>query len=137
MWFILLLPLMLLFASPLTGRWLILLAPCLLLFYWGWCTLLQQLKLPATASLYWQMSTQFPLGQRYQLQWFTPKNMAGELIAGGLISTTMLRLDWRCQQSQQRCRRWVFADQCTPEQYRALARAIAQCNWQPASQKLA
>lgn len=62
------------------------------------------------------------------LHWQTPCYGQTQLCRGGLVSQQVLRLNWQAGGKIQQ--RWVFADQCSDEAFRALARAINQRNWQ-------
>ncbi|GAB60115.1 protein YgfX [Rheinheimera nanhaiensis] len=67
------------------------------------------------------------------VHWFTvpasPAAVSG-ILCGGLVSQWAIKLYWRRDNSKAISQRWVFADQCPPAQFRALARAVNQANWQ-------
>lgn len=68
--------------------------------------------------------------------WFDPAETGGNTAApaqvchGGLVSQWAVRLSWRQSKEQRPYQRWIFADQCSSAEFRALARAINQQNWQ-------
>ena len=53
-----------------------------------------------------------------------------QLCRGGLVSQWALRLNWQIGKDKRTYQRWIFADQCSSAEFRALARAINQQNWQ-------
>ncbi len=67
--------------------------------------------------------------QQNTLHWFAPPDGSSTLCRGGLVSQHALKLCWLSANGQQRRQRWVFADQCSDTEFRALARAVNQCNW--------
>ncbi|WNO61585.1 protein YgfX [Rheinheimera sp. MMS21-TC3] len=118
-------PLILLLANPvaISGWWVV--APLLLGYYVVWLSCHQSLN-----SQVKQLAT---LNSDGDISWFAPKNATGRLKQGGLVSQYVLRINWYSDQQQALLQQWVFADQCQPEQFSALARQINQSNW-PTSQ---
>jgi hypothetical protein len=117
------LPVLVLAVTPLGGTGVMLVALVLLLFYWHWYGVLQQL----------QQSAALTITDNSQLHWFNSALPPGRLLPGGLVSQHMLRLQWQADTDQRCYRKWIFADQCSEAQFRALARAISQQNWQSGS----
>ncbi|MDR6981524.1 hypothetical protein J2X32_000132 [Rheinheimera pacifica] len=117
------LPVLVLAVTPLGVTGVILVAVVLPLFYWHWYGVLQQL----------QQSAALTLTDNSQLRWFNSNLPPGRLLPGGLVSQHMLRLQWQADTDQRCYRKWIFADQCSEPQFRALARAISQQNWQSGS----
>lgn len=116
-------PVLTLAITPLGGAGVILVAVSLPLFYWYWYGVLQQLRHGASLTI----------TDNSQLSWFNSALPAGRLLPGGLVSQHMLRLQWQAD-SDKRChRKWIMADQCSEPQFRTLARAISQQNWQSGS----
>lgn len=112
-------PALVLAFSPLTGFWLYILAVVSFSYYWQWFAQFQRLTVTATLALNLDGS----------VQWFGKVAGSGNLSAGGLICPYALKLCWRDNLHNRLHQRWVFADQCSDQQFRALARAINQCNW--------
>lgn len=114
------LPVAVLAVTPLGITGFIVAVLVLLLFYWHWYAVLQQL----------QQSDALTLTDNTQIFWFNSNLPPGRLVSGGLVSQHMLRLQWQPETGQRCYRKWIFADQCSEPQFRALARAISQQNWQ-------
>lgn len=104
--------------SPLNGGWLYALLVLAFIYYWQWYSVFVQLY----------ARQQLTLTAEGQIHWFEPRAGSGQLVAGGLVAQYALKLCWQDGASQRR-QRWVFADQCSAMQYRALARSINQTNW--------
>ena len=117
------LPLVLLAVTPLSAAALCLLAVLCAGFYALWYDSVRQSRRLNTLTLDGEL-----------LHWFTPATQKSvqqyRLLPGGLVSQVALRLCRQSVSDNQPSQFWVFADQCPPEQYRALARAINQLNWQ-------
>lgn len=64
-----------------------------------------------------------------QLRWWQSDQPGGQLMAGCLISEYALLLSWQSVNKQQHWQ-WLFADQLSAADYRALARQLNQFNWQ-------
>jgi len=114
------LPVLVLAVVPLNGGGVMLAAVLLPLFYWHWYGVLQQLRQSAALTI----------TDSGQLHWFNISLPNGRLLPGGLVSQHMLRLQWQADTGERCYRKWIFADQCSELQFRALARAISQQNWQ-------
>ncbi|WP_215396482.1 protein YgfX [Rheinheimera oceanensis] len=116
-------PVPVLAVTPLGITGVVLVAVVLPLFYWHWYGVLQQL----------QQNAALTITDNSQLHWFNSNLPPGRLLPGGLVSQHMLRLQWQADTDQRCYRKWIFADQCSEMQFRALARAISQQNWQSGS----
>lgn len=112
-------PALVLAFSPLTEFWLYIVAVASFTYYWQWFAQFQRLTVTATLALNLDGG----------LQWFGKIAGSGNLSAGGLICPYALKLCWLDNLHHRLHQRWVFVDQCSDEQFRALARAINQCNW--------
>ena len=112
-----LVPLLIMALTPAPLPVLVLLLLLCLWFYSSW----YRLYIASHAA------AQFSLSE-LQLHWRAPCYGQTPLCHGGLVSQQALRLHWLANGKLQQ--RWVFADQCTADEFRALARAINQRNWQ-------
>ena len=88
-------------------------------FYWHWYSALQR----------YQPALLLSLNDSGELYWSGNALPAGRLCQGGLVSQWLLRLSWQSSDGSQQFNKWIFADQCSGGQYRALARALNQRNW--------
>ena len=88
-------------------------------FYWYWYRVWQHHKQPLL----------FSLSDNGELHWTATALPSGRLYRGGLVSQWVLKLNWRSSAGNQQFEKWIFPDQCSAEQYRALARALNQHNW--------
>ena len=118
-------PVPVLAVTPLGAAGVVLVAVLLPLFYWHWYGVLQQLR---------YSSATLTITDNSQLHWFNSNLPPGRLLPGGLVSQHMLRLQWQADTDQRCYRKWIFADQCSEMQFRALARAISQQNWKSGSE---
>ncbi|MCH8536299.1 MAG: hypothetical protein LAT66_00890 [Alkalimonas sp.] len=102
---------------------------------WLWCYLL---LLAVFAGLWWQQwSVQHRpqsllIGEQGELRWLPGDTPAGQLQADSLVLEWAIRLHWRTAPSRsfpkgELLQRWIFADQCNDDDFRALARSIRQC----------
>ncbi len=114
-----LLPLLVMAFTPAPWPALLLLALLCLWFYSSWYRMFLASRAEQRLTL-----------QQDRLHWFTPAQGAATLCRGGLVSQHMLKLCWLSDTDQRPQQRWLFADQCSDSEFRALARAINQCNWQ-------
>jgi len=117
------LPVLALAVTPLGVSGVILVALVVPLFYWHWYKMWQQLHHGVALTV----------TDNSQVHWFNSALPAGRLLPGGVVSQHMLRLQWQAEPEQRCYRKWIFADQCSEAQFRALARAISQQNWQSGS----
>jgi len=117
-----LLPLPIMAVTPAPWPALLLLVLLCLWFYASWYRIF-------VASLKLQRLTL----HQDKLHWFVPAHGSATLCRGGLVSQHMLKLCWLTDNGQGLMQRWVFADQCSDSEFRALARAVNQCNWQAKS----
>ena len=115
---LLLMPLLIMATVPLSGVWLLAMFAVLVLFYWQWWTQFQ--RLDNTES--------FTLTAKGELRFVSPYRLVQ--LTGGLVSHQAILLRGNTEGSDSVFSRWVFADQCSDTQFRALARAVNQCNWQ-------
>ena len=115
-----------------------------LLLFWlvpmPWWALL--FAVPLLFSSYWLGVRQYHQLRRQQalllhndgtVHWFTLPASAAVVsgtLCGGLVSQWAIKLCWQRDNSKAISQQWVFADQCPPAQFRALARAVNQANWQ-------
>jgi hypothetical protein len=122
----------LLFAPLLLALSLALLLPSSGLWLWSYLLLLSLF-----AGVWWQQwserQTQVSLliGEQGELRWLQCDIPAGQLQADSLILEWAIRLHWRTAPSRsypagQLQQRWIFADQCSDDDFRALARSIRQ-----------
>ena len=116
-----LLPVLVLATHPLEGGWRYALLMLSFGYYWQCYSQFSQLE----------QSTIFTLTAQGRLQSANASLPSGQLIAGGLVSQYVLKLCWRCDDGDVVHQRWIFADQCTDTEYRALARLVNQTHWQP------
>jgi hypothetical protein len=116
---LLLMPLLILAALPLPLIGFIAVTPCLLGYYLLCYTQWQQL----------QFATAFTLNDKAELFWHGENQQPAQL-SGGLISEYAIQLRWQQQGDRRVIQRWVFADQCDDNSFRALARAVNQLSWQ-------
>ena len=104
---------------------------------WLWSYLL---LLSLFAYYWWQhwSDRQTPvtllLGEQGELRWLQCDTAAGQLQADSLVLEWAIRLQWRTEPSRlcphgQLQQRWIFADQCSDDDFRALARSIRQRRW--------
>lgn len=91
----------------------------LLLFYWQWYALFQQQK----------QCFMLTLSDTGELHWFGASLPAGQLRRSGLVSQHLLRLCWDSGADKRQYYKWIWADQCTDEEFRTLARVLNQRNW--------
>lgn len=93
------------------------------------------LVLTAWFYLLWQLAqqpltaTMLQLNTKGELRWFAANLPAGQLQPDCLLSRYALQLSWRDQDGKS-WRRWLFADQLSDADYRALARQIRMLQWQ-------
>lgn len=121
LWLVLPLPLVLLLANPEAINYWLVVAPVLVGYYFVWLSYHQGLNAQGK-----QLAT---LNSDGEICWFAPKNATGRLKQGGLVSQYVLRINWYSDKQQALLQQWVFADQCQPEAFSALARQITQTNW--------
>ena len=107
-----------------------------------WALLLATALLLACYSFGYRAFQQLQQGVRLTLNpdgsvyWFDAAAAGGntaapaQLCHGGLVSQWALRLNWQTGKGKRAYQRWIFADQCSSAEFRALARAINQQNWQ-------
>jgi hypothetical protein len=114
-----LMPSLVLAFTPLSVGWLLLLLPALLLYYWQWYLNWSELN----------QRVMLTLNSDGALHWFGDAPARGQLANGGLVSQFAIKLRWHRQSDRLDCQRWIFADQCSAQQFSALARAINQHNW--------
>lgn len=112
------LPLLIMATVALSAMWQLAMLPVLLLFYWQWWVMWQQLQTAAS----------FTLTTQGELHFVAPYRKVQ--LTGGLICNQAVLLRGNMAGSETSFQYWVFADQCSDMQFRALARAINQCNWQ-------
>ncbi|MBU1310704.1 MAG: hypothetical protein KKE30_14380 [Gammaproteobacteria bacterium] len=112
------LPVLIMALTPAPWPVLLLLAALCLWFYSSWYARFQASHATAQLTL-----------QQDRLHWFVPALGSATLCQGGVVSQHMLKLCWRQDNSQHPAQLWVFADQCSDSEFRALARAVNQCNW--------
>jgi hypothetical protein len=114
---------MLFWLVPMPWWALLLAAPLLFSGYWLGVKQYQQLRL----------SRALLLNSDGTVHWFavpaSPAATSGRL-CGGLVSQWAIKLCWHRDNSKVISQNWVFADQCPPAQFRALARAVNQASWQ-------
>lgn len=117
-----LLPLFIVAALPLPPLWFAALVPCLMLYYLHCYKRFLQLNAAVAVVITAQG----------ELHWHGEALASGRLY-GGLVSQYAILLRWQQMGSKQRHQRWVFADQCDDDSFRALARAVQQLSWQAPS----
>lgn len=115
---LLLMPLLIMATVPLSPIWLLAMSAVLLLFYWQWWGQFQ--RLAKTES--------FTLTAKGELHFVSPYRLVK--LTGGLVSTQAILLRGNIDSRNTSFQYWVFADQCSDAQFRALARAVNQCSWQ-------
>lgn len=89
----------------------------------AWFYLLWQLALQPLAATMLQLSTDG------ELRWFAASLPSGQLQSDCLLSRYAVQLSWRDNDGKI-WRRWLFADQFSESDYRALARQIRMLQWQ-------
>lgn len=130
--------------SPSRWRRYLLLLPLLLAVYpalllpssglWLWGYLLLLLIFALHWWQQWQLRhthESLLIGEQGELRWLQSKAPAGQLQADSLVLEWAIRLHWRTSASRrfprgQLLQRWIFADQCSDDDFRALARSIRQ-----------
>ncbi|MCC5851713.1 MAG: hypothetical protein JJU30_02705 [Alkalimonas sp.] len=112
---------------PLSGFWLVLYGLAGAAFGWCWWGCWQQQEAACTLLL----------GEQGELRWLPAGRAAGSLQQDSLVLPWAILLRWRGLPEKghprgQLHRYWLLADQCSDDDFRALARAIRQCRWQQA-----
>lgn len=122
----------LLIAPLLLAVSLALLLPSSGLWLWSYLVLL------ALFACFWwqqwselQISQSLLIGEQGELRWLQGDTPAGQLQADSLVLEWAIRLHWRTAPSRVYPRghmqqRWLFADQCSDDDFRAIARSIRQ-----------
>lgn len=125
------LPLLLMAVTPLSVPALCLLALLCALFYYLWYDSLRQSRRSTMLTLDGEILHCFTQATQQSAQQTEHKSVQQyRLMPGGLVSQVALRLSRQSLSDNKQSQFWLFADQCAPEQYRALARAVNQLNWQ-------
>ena len=129
------LPLLLMAVTTLNLPALCVLALLCALFYYLWFdSFVQSRRLSSFTldgeMLHWFAPTTQKSAQKSGQQTEHKSAQHYRLLPGGLVSQVALRLCRQSLSDNKPSQFWVFADQCAPEQYSALARAVNQLNWQ-------
>ena len=115
---------------PLQGLWLGLFGLLWFAFAWFWWHSWQLAEPPQTLLL----------GEAGEVRWLPGRRPSGELLGSSLVLPWAILLCWRTAPDKAAPGGhlhyyWLLADQCSDEDYRALARAIRACRWQQAGLK--
>ncbi|MEE2000929.1 hypothetical protein QWY20_05645 [Alkalimonas sp. MEB108] len=112
---------------PLQGFWLVFFGLLWFVFAWLWWQSWQQTEPPQTLLL----------GEAGELRWLPALRPSGVLLGSSLVLPWATLLCWRTLPDKAAPAGhlhyyWLMADQCSDEDYRAVARAIRACRWQQA-----
>lgn len=105
--------------------------------WWLWCYVL--LLMLFTHNWWqqwcrWHQVETLLIGEQGELRWLQSDSVAGQLQVTSLVTEWVICLRWRtapdrsCPGGKQQ-ERWLFADQCSDDDFRALARSIRQRRW--------